>query len=45
MVAEENLQARAFYAREGFRVLSREPGSHGDLLLLERRLAERRDDL
>ena len=43
VVAEHNAAARGLYAREGFRELSREPGSHGDLLLLERSLIERRE--
>ena len=45
MVAEENAAARRFYEREGFRELDREAGLQGGLLLLERPLTERRDDL
>ena len=43
--AEENAAARRFYAREGFKLLAREEGMQGGLLLLERPLTERRDDL
>lgn len=42
-VAEDNLDAIAFYRRWGFCELSREPGSHGDLLLMEKKLGVRRD--
>ncbi len=45
MVAEENAAARRLYEREGFRELGREDGLHGSLLLMERPLTERRDDL
>ena len=45
LVAEENAPARRFYEREGFRVLRDEEGAAGRLLLLERPLTERRDDL
>jgi probable phosphoglycerate mutase len=45
MVAEENTAARRFYEREGFRELGREDGLQGSLLLMERPLTERRDDL
>ena len=45
VVAEENEPARAFYEREGFRPIGQEEGFFGKLLLLERRLTERRDDL
>lgn len=45
MVAEENAAARHFYAEEGFRELGREAGLQGALLLMERPLTERRDDL
>ena len=37
-VAEENAHARAFYEKYGFRTLSREPGSRGGLLLMEKKL-------
>lgn len=37
-VAEENRDALAFYRRWGFRELSRESGSHGALLLMEKKL-------
>lgn len=45
LVAEENAPARRFYEREGFRLLHYEDGAAGRLLLLERGLTERRDDL
>ncbi len=45
MVAEENAAALRFYEREGFREIGREAGLQGDLLLMERSLTERRDDL
>ena len=45
LVAEENAPARRFYEREGFRLLHFEEGAAGRLLLLERPLTERRDDL
>ena len=45
LVAEENAPARRFYEREGFRLLRDEEGAAGRLLLLERPLTERRDDL
>ena len=45
VVAEENEAARAFYAREGFRQIGLEEGFSGKLLLLQRSLWERRDDL
>ena len=37
-VAEDNAAALAFYRRWGFRELSRENGSHGALLLMEKKL-------
>lgn len=45
LAAEDNAAACVFYKREGFSCVSQEEGSHGRLLLLERPLAERRDDL
>ena len=45
LAAEDNLPARHFYQREGFRLLGFEEGATGRLLLLERPLTERRDDL
>ncbi len=45
VVAEENERARAFYAREGFRQIGLEEGFSGKLLLLQRPLSERRDEL
>lgn len=42
-VAEENAPARAFYEKEGFRQLSWEEGGSGRLLLMEKKLKERRD--
>ena len=45
VAAEENAAARRLYEREGFRELSREEGLQGSLLLMERPLTERRDDL
>ncbi len=44
VAAEDNTRAVAFYLREGFRQIGREPGSGADLLLLEMPLVERRDD-
>lgn len=41
--AESNAMALSFYRREGFRELSRESGSRGDLLLLEKKLGGPRD--
>ena len=37
-VAEENTDAINFYRRWGFELLSREPGSSGCLLLMEKKL-------
>ena len=45
VVAEENAAARRFYEREGFRPVAQEEGFSGTLLVLERPLTERRDDL
>ena len=45
LAAEDNAAACAFYRREGFSCVGEEEGSHGRLLLLERPLTERRDDL
>ncbi len=45
LAAEDNAAACAFYRREGFSCVGEEEGSHGRLLLLERSLTERRDDL
>ena len=45
LAAEENAPARRFYERESFRLLGYEEGAAGRLLLLERPLKERRDDL
>lgn len=45
VVAEENAAARAFYKREGFRQIGLEEGFSGKLLLLQRPLTERRDEL
>lgn len=45
VVASDNAVARQFYQREGFRQIGREEGVSGELLLLERSLAERRDGL
>ena len=45
VAAEDNAPALAFYQREGFRPLGFEEGATGRLLLLERPLTERRDDL
>ncbi len=45
LAAEDNAAACAFYRREGFSCVGEEAGSHGRLLLLERPLTERRDDL
>ena len=45
LVAEENAPARRFYEREGFRQIGWEEGASGRLLLMERPLTERRDDL
>ena len=45
LAAEDNASACAFYRREGFSCVGEEEGSHGRLLLLERPLTERRDDL
>ena len=45
LAAEDNAPARRFYEREGFRPLGWEEGAAGRLLLLERPLTERRDDL
>ena len=41
-VAEDNAMALAFYRREGFRELSRERRSRGDLLLMEKKLGGQR---
>ena len=43
--AEDHPAACAFDRREGFVCVGEEEGSHGRLLLLERSLTERRDDL
>lgn len=43
LAAEDNPAALRFYAREGFRPVGEEQGSHGRLLLLERPLTERRE--
>lgn len=45
VAAEDNAPALAFYEREGFRRVGQEDGISGKLLVLERELAERRDDL
>ncbi len=45
LAAEDNAPARRFYAREGFRPIGEEAGSHGRLLLMELPLTERRDAL
>ena len=45
VAAEDNAPALAFYEREGFRCVGRESGVSGTLLVLERPLTERRDDL
>ncbi len=45
LAAEDNAAALRFYEREGFRPLGWEEGATGRLLLLERHLTERRDDL
>lgn len=45
LAAEDNAAACAFYRREGFSCVGEVEGSHGRLLLLERSLTERRDDL
>ena len=45
LAAEDNAAACAFYRREGFSCVGEEEGSHGRLLLLERPLTERRDEL
>lgn len=42
-VAEENADALTFYRRWGFRELSRENGSHGALLLMEKKLGGHED--
>jgi len=45
LVAEDNVRALRFYRREGFTALSQEQGVGGKLLLMEKPLYERRDDL
>lgn len=45
VAAEDNAPALAFYRREGFRQVGQEEGISGRLLVLERELTERRDDL
>ena len=42
-VAEDNLTARAFYRREGFRQIGREIGGGSELLLMEKTLGVRDD--
>ena len=45
VAAEDNAPALAFYRREGFRRVGWEEGAFGRLLVLERELTERRDEL
>lgn len=45
VVAEDNAPALRFYEREGFTVLSEEAGAGGRLLLMEKPLWERREEL
>ena len=45
VAAEDNAAALAFYRRESFSCVGREAGASGTLLVLERTLSERRDEL
>ena len=42
-MAEDNGTALAFYRREGFSAIGSEAGSHGRLLLMEKKLGVRDD--